>query len=68
MQHMEHIGNPALLAQVQKAQLSENPKVKGYPNITHSDLDMIMLCLETNTIMAYGSREAKDLLNDIRNT
>lgn len=57
--------NTQLLAKAKSALNNDRPQVRGYKNLSQSDIELVVMCAEEGIPLRYATPEAKRLYTDI---
>ena len=57
--------NMNLYKRVKAALNTDRPKVQGYKNLSLSDIEMVLMCVEENIPLNYATAEARRLYQDL---
>lgn len=57
--------NTKLYKQTKDALYLDNPKLRGYKNLSRADIEMVLMCVDAMQPLRFGSTEAKKLYSDI---
>ena len=57
--------NTQLLAKAKSALNNDRPQVRGYKNLSLSDIETVLMCVEEGIPLRYATAEAKRLYTDI---
>ena len=57
--------NTQLLAKAKSALNNDRPQVRGYKNLSRSDIELVVMCAEEGTPLRYATPEAVRLYKDI---
>ena len=57
--------NTQLLAKAKSALNNDRPQVRGYKNLSLSDIETVLMCVEEGIPLQYATPEAKRLYTDI---
>ena len=57
--------NVNLYNRVKAALNMERPKVQGYKNLSRSDIEMVLMCVDAGIPLNYATAEARRLYQDL---
>ena len=57
--------NTQLLAKAKSALNNDRPQVRGYKNLSLSDIELVVMCAEEGIPLRYATPETVRLYNDI---
>ena len=57
--------NVKLYNRVKAALEMDHPKVQGYKNLSRSDIEMVLMCVDAGIPLNYATAEARRLYQDI---
>ena len=62
---MEEIMNVNLYNRVKAALNTDRPKVQGYKNLSLSDIETVLMCVDAGIPLNYATAEARRLYQDL---
>lgn len=63
--HGDTIMNMNLYSRVKAALNMERPKVHGYKNLSPSDIETVLMCVDAGIPLNYATAEARRLYQDL---